>query len=232
MISRFPLLLIFLATTLTASTAAARPDVDEEMASLHREIAALRIVHHLDLSAEQLEELIPLVQAGIGLREDLEGVMEKSAKSNLAVLRQVRDDLADDGVLDEAIESAAEDAHKATEKAMRPVHWELKDLGEDVMDVLDEEQRQRVMRALSRPPFGPQRRGPGGPGAGPGEGPGEGPPEGPEMGDGERVGPPRDAQGPRMSQAMEQGVRRHNARQIFGVVFSDEFLSVLEDQMG
>ncbi len=220
MTARIPLALIFLATTLSTSWADARPDVDEETASLHREIAALRIVHHLDLGAAQIEELIPMVRTGIGLREDLEGVMEKSAKSNLAVLRQVRDDLADDGELDEETEAAAEDAHKATEKAARPVHWELKDLGEEVMDVLDEDQRRQVMRALSRPPFGPQRRGPGGPDGARGER------------EGEEMGPPQGAQGGKMPPGMEQGVRRHNARQIFGVVFSDEFLAVLEDQIG
>jgi hypothetical protein len=34
-----------------------------------------------------------------------------------------------------------------------------------------------------------------------------------------------------MPPGMAQGVRRHNARQLFGVLFSDEFLAVLQDQI-
>lgn len=205
--------LALLITTLLATPAAlARPDVDDETAALHREIAALRIVHGLDLSAAQIEELVPLVRAGIDLREELEGVMEKSAKANLPILERVRDDLADDGELTEETEAAAEDAHKAAEKAIRPAHWELQDLGEEVMDLLDEDQKEKVARALARPPFGPGRH------------------NGPEREEaGAETGPPM--QDRRMKPGMAQGVRRHNARQLFGVVFSDEFLAVLQDSI-
>ncbi len=205
-------LLLLLSILFCAPAAQARPEVDDETAALHREIAALRIVHGLDLSAEQIEELVPLVRAGIDLREDLEGVMEASARANLSVLQRVRDDLTDDGELTEETEAAAEDAHKDTEKAMRPVHWELQDLGEEVMDLLDDDQKEKVTRALARPPFGADRRG------GHGREPA-----------GEDMGPP--PEGRRMPQGMAQGVRRHNARQLFGVVFSDEFLAVLQDQI-
>jgi hypothetical protein len=203
-------LVLLAATLLAAPTAMARPAEDDATATLHREIAALRIVHGLDLSAAQLEELVPLVRAGIDLREEFEGVMEASARANISVLERVRDDLADDGELSEETETAAEDAHKATEKATRPVHWELQDLGEEVMALLDDEQKEKVTRALARPPFGPDRRG------------------GPRQGEsGERMGPPDRP----MQPGVAQGVRRHNARQLFGVVFSDEFLGVLQDSL-
>lgn len=205
--------LALLLTTLFAAPAAqAAPDVDDQTAALHREIAALRIVHGLDLSAEQIEELVPLIRAGIGLREDLEAAHAKSAKDNLSVLQRVRDDLVDDGELTEETEAAAEDAHKDTEKAMRPVHWELRDLGEEVMDLLDDEQQEKVTRALARPRFGPGHT--------------QGAPrrEGGEQAD-------RPSDGRRLPPGMAQGVRRHNARQLFGVVFSDEFLEVLEDTL-
>jgi len=201
---------------LVAPTAQARPDVDEETASLHREIAALRIVHGLDLSSAQIEELIPLVRTGIGLREDLEGVMEKSSKANLSVLERVRDDLSDDGELTDETETAAQDAHKSVEKALRPVNWELQDLGEEVMDLFDEDQKQKVKKALARPPFGQKQRG--------------GPEREPDGEEG-AMGPPSGVREPRMPPGMEQGVRRHNTRHLLGVVFSEEFLAVLQDQI-
>lgn len=192
--------------------AGAAPAIGEQTEQLHREIAALRVVYGLDLGAEQIDELIPLVRTGIGLREDLESVHEKAQRSNLAVLRQVRDDLAEDGELNEETEQAAKDAKKATEKALRPVMWELRDVGEEVMEVLDDDQRQTVMEALSRLPM--------------------------ERGRGQRPTPPRDEESAgndegrrQLPPRLEQGVRRHNARKMFGLVFSDEFLAVLQDQI-
>lgn len=207
---------LFLLTTallLVPTGAIAAPDIDETVETLHREIAALRVVHALDLDAEQIEELVPLVRTGIELRADLEEVHSRSQASTVAVLRQVRDDLGDDGELSEATEAAAQGARKDTEKAMRPVMWELKDVGEEVVAVLDEDQRRQVNEVLSRLPFA----------AGPH---GQRPPpfeSGEESADTRKPGqlPPR----------IEDGVRRHNTRRLFGLVFSEEFLAVLEEQV-
>ncbi len=191
------------------AAALARPAMDEQVEVLHREIAALRVVHNLDLDEEQRAELIPLVETGIGLVGDLEDLHEQNQRDHLAVLQQVRDDLWDDGELDEATEAAAQDARKAAEKALRPVMWELGDLSEEVMQVLDEDQREAVQAALSRPPGA--RKGRGGP---------EGRMGGPRAG-----GPDEDAPSP--PPGVAAGIRRHNARQLFHLVFSDEFLQVL-----
>ena len=208
------------AIILSTPLAQARPELEEQTAALHREIAALRIVHGLDLSAEQIEEIIPLVRPGIGLREDLDSVMESAGRDNLPVLEQVRDDLSDDGELSEETRTAAEDARKVTEKAMRPVHVALRELGEEVMDLLDDEQREQVMGALAPPEFGPRWA-----------------MRGHDGDEEEPMGQPPGVRGGRpMQPELGGGGRshdiRHNARQLFGVVFSDEFLAVLEAQVG
>lgn len=201
----FAIALIFAWTTI----AQAKPAVDEQVETLHREIAALRILHNLDLDDEQRAELIPLVETGIGLVSDLQATHEANQADQFAMLQQVRDDLWDDGELDEATEEAAQEARKAGEKALRPVMWELGDLAEEVMQVLDEDQREAVQAALSRPPWAGRMRGPEGPG-----GPGA-------------AGPPEVGEGPTPPPGVTAGVRRHNARQLFHLVFSDEFLQVL-----
>ncbi len=191
-------------STCLAAAAAARPDPGEEVESLHREIAALRLFHALELTAEQQAEMLPLVETGAGLADDLRAVHGANQRDHLAVLGQVRDDLWADGELSEATQDAAEGARKEAEKAMRPVMWEIGDLGEEVLGILDEDQRARVREALLRPPG----RGDGGPGEG-------------------RMGP---AAGPRGQGAQgEAGAQRHRARQLFRVVFSDEFLTVLTE---
>jgi len=203
--------LLTIALSLIPLNVAAAPDLDKEVEALHREIASLRVVHGLDLSAAQIEEMIPLVRTGIDLRADLETVHAACQKSNLVVLRRVRDDLAEDGELGEDVEAAAKEARKSTEKAMRPVLWELKDLGEEVAAVLDDEQRRQVMEALSRMPGPGGRQGP------------------PTRADGERQAdqPGQD----RMPPQLQENLRKHNARRLAGLVFSEEFLAALEDLM-
>jgi hypothetical protein len=196
-----------LALGLTAA-AGARPDVGDEVEALHREIAALRLFHALDLTAEQQAEMIPLVETGIGLADDLRAVHEVNQRDHLAVLAQVRDDLRDDGELGEATQEAVQDARKVAEKAMRPVMWEIGDLGEEVQGILDDDQRARVREALQRSP-----------GAGPrGAGPGAG-----------RMAPPgSDPRGEGAGDAGADGERaRHRGRQLLKLVFSEEFLAVL-----
>jgi len=206
-IIRTPLLLA--ALLLLPTAAGARPQLDEQVQTLHREIASLRIVHGLELDDEQIQQLIPLVEEAIGLRQDLEDLHDAQRKTHVSVLQQVRDDLADDGELAEATEQLAQETRKDAEKAMRPVMFELRDLGEEVMELLDEDQRQRVAEAMARMPDPPgHRRG------------------GPPQRDGEGMGP---QQRPQLPPDMEQGIRRHNARELFGVVFSGEFLDVLQD---
>lgn len=206
--------LFVIALLLLPTVANAAPDLDETVDALHREIAALRVVHVLDLDAAQIEEIIPLVRTGIDLRADLEEVHARSQKSNLAVLRQVRDDLGDDGELREETEAAAQDARKATEKAMRPVMWELKDVGEEIVAALDEDQRRQVAEVLARMPFSEGPRGPR-------------PPFEDRDESADKQKPDQDRMPPRM----EDGVRRHNGRRLLGLVFSEEFLAVLQEQL-
>lgn len=191
--------------------AQAKPAVDEQVETLHREIASLRILHNLDLDDEQRAELVPLVETGIGLVDDLEGIHEANQRGHLEVLQQVRDDLWDDGELEEATQTAAQEARKAGEKVLRPVMWELGDLAEEVMQVLDEDQRDAVQAALSRPPWARRTPGPEGHG-------------GPQAG-----GPTGGDEGPTPPPGVAAGVRRQNARQLFHLVFSEEFLAVLTD---
>jgi hypothetical protein len=205
-----PSLGILLALTLPVA-ASARPQLDEQVEALHREIAALRIAHGLDLDDGQIGQLIPLVEDGIGLRQDLEDLHDANRKTHIAALERVRDDLADDGEIGEQTEQLTQETRKAAEKAMRPVMFELKDLGEEIMALLDGDQRRRVAEAMARMPAQPGHRRPGPPPS--------------DRGD-ERAQPP---QRPALPQALEQGIRRHNGRELFGVVFSEEFLAVLQD---
>ncbi len=204
-------------TVALAAPAAARSgrDVDDESAALHREIAALRMVHELDLSQEQIDELVPLVEEGIGLAEELRELRDEARKDNLPVLRRVRDDLADDGELSEETRDAAEHAAKEAEKVSRIAVLELRDLAEEVMDVLDEEQREKVQRVLSAPP-GPRRHHRRDADARPDD-----------------AGPPpaaTDRGAAELPPPLLHEIRQHNARQLFSTVFSAEFLDVLLDR--
>jgi hypothetical protein len=202
-------------TTLLACPAAARPapDTVEQTEALHREITALRIVHALDLGTEQIAELTPLVEQGISLVDDLQQLHERAQKDNLEVLRRVRDDLADDGELTEKTEDAAEQALEESEKTTRVTMLELHDLAQDVMDVLDEQQRQKVHQALITPPGHRREFRPG------------------------DVTPPEDLTGPdtmlqqdQLPLDLQREIQQRNARRLFGLVFSQEFLDVLTDR--
>jgi hypothetical protein len=122
----------------------------------------------------------------------------------VVVLRAVRDDLRDEGEVREATEQAMQDHAETSEARMRPVIEELRGLAEEVMAVLDEDQRAQVVEALGRTPYEKRaerraRR---------------------EGGDNPRaLDLPPEAEGE---------LRKHNLRKLFGLVFSEEFLATLQ----
>ncbi len=197
--------LLLVVVALAPLQAGARGGPDEQVESLHREIMALRIVAALEPSEEQVEALIPLVEDGVGLVDDLQAVHEENQRASVAVLRAVRDDLASGGEVREATRAAMEDHHEQCHQAMRPVHEELKLLTEEVLAVLDEDQRARIVEALDKTGFErrAERRAR-------------------REGDDARPIPGLD-----LPPEAQRELRHHNLRKLFGLIYSEEFLATL-----
>lgn len=189
-------------------TADAARDMGGEVDTLHKQIQALRIINGLELSDEQIEELIPLVEEGIGLVEDLHAVHDDHKKSSIPLLKQVRNELQTSGEVSEAAKEALKDSHKSVEKATRPVEWEIRDLAEQVMELFDEDQKDQLRQAMAH-----QR------------GPGPGHEKHGEKGD--QQPPPRDRD--EIPERARNEMRERHARHLLGLVFSEEFLDALTD---
>lgn len=185
-------------------------DVDEQVESLQREITALRVVHALDLSDDQIQTLIPLVDEGIGLVDDLRSVHAQCQRDSLPVLRRLRDDLADDGEISPDTEETSRVAIEESERTTRIVMQELKDLAEEVLHTLDEDQRTRVHHAVSEIP-GSRRQ------------------HRNAQDESGQDSTPDAARLEMLPPELRQEIRNHNTRRLFGLVFSEEFLSVLEE---
>ncbi len=186
-------------------TAQAARDMDGEVEALHRQIQSLRIIHGLELTDEQIEALIPLVEEGIGLVEDMRAVHDANKKSSIAVLEQVRADLQSSGEVSEASKEALKESHKAAEKAARPVEWELRDLAEEIGELFDEDQKKKLRKAMAK-----HHR----PGPGHGERHEQPPP------------PPREERG-EVPEKLRKEMREHHTRHLMGILFSEEFLDAL-----
>jgi len=185
--------------------ATARAGVDEQVEALHKEITSLRVIHGLQLDDEQLDALVPLVEEGIGLVDDLRAADADNQRASLVVLRAVRDDLQRDGEVSEATREALQDHGDVCEAKMRPIIQELHLLAEEVMAVLDDDQQAQVHEALGRAPWEKraERRA-------------------------RRGGKDARSRAPALPPEAQGELRRHNARKLFGLVFSEEFLAVLQ----
>lgn len=134
------------ALMLIPALALARPQgggqaADPEIQKLQREIAAAKLDKTLELSRDQARALLPILDKADALRNELKAEREKNKPAVKAALNKIRDDIKRDGVASAESKKALREARG---QGFRKYRGELKVLGEQVRELLTDEQKAKL----------------------------------------------------------------------------------------
>ncbi|MFN7132044.1 MAG: hypothetical protein ACK4N5_08170 [Myxococcales bacterium] len=161
------LLTAVLALVPLAAFAGAPEHADPDVQKVHREIAALKLDKSLNLSREQAQALLPILEQADRLKADMHAERKKQKPEILRAMEQAREELRRDGKVSPATRQAMRQARSG------PGHDALRDRAKELIKqaqtVLTPEQRQVVQtfnpreggadEAHAGPRHGKQRRG-------------------------------------------------------------------------